>query len=264
MQFLWRKITEIARKYNIIAAGDTACGFANTAMILADKGMIPKVLATVVRAASIPRSLVAYQEGPTGPSKDCAYEGPFLKAITGIPISMEGKTSACAHLSKLGNISAAFADLWSNESVQNVRLLSTFAPTVYLEQLIYDCRLHNVAAKQGKKSALQLRDWLIESDAGKDPQAYIFKPDNIIRIAQCIVGQSDPLKMTISAINETLAILENAADKNDLKLSDTEKRWLTMLQNQLELVPADESELYASINSGEYKNKYQLTEYGFN
>ena len=25
------------------------------------------------------------------------YEGPFLKAIAGVPISMEGKTAACIH-----------------------------------------------------------------------------------------------------------------------------------------------------------------------
>jgi methanol---5-hydroxybenzimidazolylcobamide Co-methyltransferase len=42
MSFLWNKIVEISGKKNLIAAGDTACGFANTAMILADKGMLPR------------------------------------------------------------------------------------------------------------------------------------------------------------------------------------------------------------------------------
>ena len=96
------------------------------------------------------RTLVALEEGAVGPDKDCGYEGPFLKAITGTPISMEGKTSAGAHFSPLGNIAACCADLWSNESVQNIKLLSGMAPIVYLEQLEYDVRLMNQALKAGK------------------------------------------------------------------------------------------------------------------
>lgn len=34
--------------------------------------------------------------------KDCGYENPILKAITGYPMAMEGKTSACAHFSPMG------------------------------------------------------------------------------------------------------------------------------------------------------------------
>ena len=104
MEWLWNQITEIASQYNVIPGGDTACGFSNTAMQLAGKGMLPSLLAALDRAASVPRSLAAYENGAVGPSKDCAYEGPFIKAITGYPISMEGKSSSCAHFSHLGNI----------------------------------------------------------------------------------------------------------------------------------------------------------------
>ena len=45
------------------------------------------------------------------------------KAIAGVPISMEGRSATCAHLSPIGNIAAAAADLWSNESVQDTPLL---------------------------------------------------------------------------------------------------------------------------------------------
>src|SRR6185437_4433992 len=95
------------------------------------------------------RSLAAFEEGAVGPSKDCAYEGPVLKAIAGVPISMEGKSASCAHFSPVGNIAAAMCDLWSNESVQNVRLLSGNAPEAFAETLIYDCRLMNAAAAKG-------------------------------------------------------------------------------------------------------------------
>lgn len=68
-------------------------------MFLAEKGFIPHAFAAVIRIAAVPRALVAFEQSAVGPSKDCAYEGPYLKAITGMPISMEGKTVAGAHLS---------------------------------------------------------------------------------------------------------------------------------------------------------------------
>ena len=106
---------------------------------------------------SVARSLVAYERGAVGPSKDCAYEGPYIKAITGYPISLEGAEAAVAHASPVGNIAKATADLWSNESVQNIKLLGGMAPICYLEQLIYDCRLMNEALADGPDAALLYR-----------------------------------------------------------------------------------------------------------
>lgn len=91
MSWLWRQITRISTAHRrVVSGGDSACGFANTAMQLAGQKMLPEVLAAVIRAMSAVRSLVAFEQGAQGPSKDCAYEGPILKAITGRPISMEG------------------------------------------------------------------------------------------------------------------------------------------------------------------------------
>ncbi|CAG0954816.1 partial methanol---5-hydroxybenzimidazolylcobamide Co-methyltransferase, partial [Anaerolineae bacterium] len=152
MEFLWTMIVDVASQHRVVPGADSACGFANTAMQLAGQGMLPEVLAAVIRAASVVRSLMAYRVGATGPSKDCAYEGPVIKAITGTPIAMEGKSASCAHFSPVGNVAAAMCDLWSNESVQNLRLLSGSAPEAFLELLAYDCRLFNEATRQ-KKSA---------------------------------------------------------------------------------------------------------------
>ena len=102
MRFLWTELDRIARKHGVHCAGDTACGFGNTAMVLAEQKMIPRVFAAVVRAVSAVRTLVCYECGAVGPGKDCGYENPILKAITGFPMAMEGKTAACAHLSPLG------------------------------------------------------------------------------------------------------------------------------------------------------------------
>jgi methanol--5-hydroxybenzimidazolylcobamide Co-methyltransferase len=193
MEWLWGELVAAAAAEGKIAGGDSACGFANTAMQLAHQKLLPEVLAAVVRAMAAARSLVAYECGATGPSKDCAYEGPVLKAITGCTISMEGKSAACAHLSPVGNIACMAADLWSNESVQNVKLLSAKAPEVFLEILAYDCRLLNAAARQGK--AAWMRDLLVESDEYASPQALVLGPEATIRIARArrrACGRSRP------------------------------------------------------------------------
>lgn len=252
MAFLWDAIGEACRGTSCLPAGDTACGFANTAMVLADRKMIPRVFAAIVRVLAAVRSLVAYEHGAVGPSKDCAYEGPYLKAITGMPIAMEGKSAACAHLSHLGNIAAATADLWSNESVQNVRLLGGDAPVVSVEQLIYDCRLFNEAAADGPDAARRLRDWMVRSDASRDPQAYILTPDNVIRIAQAIVSREGTYGRCRAAASETLALLREGYEGGKLKLSDREAHWLDMLDMQMESLPPDEAAALASFDAAAY------------
>ena len=88
MTYLWKNIVEISGQYHVIPAGDSACGFANTAMVLAEQHYIPRVWAALIRVLAVPRSLIAFEEGAVGPNKDCAYEGPYIKAITGYPISL--------------------------------------------------------------------------------------------------------------------------------------------------------------------------------
>jgi methanol--5-hydroxybenzimidazolylcobamide Co-methyltransferase len=63
MAYLWQHIVEISGTYGSLPAGDLACGFANTAMVLAEQRYIPKVWAAVIRVLSVARSLVAF-EGP--------------------------------------------------------------------------------------------------------------------------------------------------------------------------------------------------------
>ncbi len=241
MAWLWDQIGGICRSGGeAVPGGDTACGFANTAMQLAGQKLLPEVLAAVVRAMSAVRSLVAFEHGAVGPSKDCAYEGPVIKAITGCPISMEGKSAACAHFSPLGNIAAAMCDLWSNESVQNVRLLSGNAPEVFTEVLAYDCRLMNIAASRGE--ALLLRDWLIESDQWLSPQAALLSPAATVRIANAIVSSSDPYQRCLSAGSAAISVLREGIATGRLALSAREIQWLDRIEAALATMPP-ESEL---------------------
>ncbi len=242
MKFIWDHIFAIARKHGVHAAGDTACGFGNTAMVLAERKMIPRVFAAVVRAITAVRSLVAYECGAVGPGKDCGYENPILKAITGCPMSMEGKTAACAHLSPVGNLAAATADLWSNESVQNIKLLGGMAPTCYMEQLIYDCRLMNAARADGEENALRLRDWLVKSDAGLDPQAMVITPESSVRIAEAIVGAENHYRAGIAAARAAIEVMRETSDSGCLRIQDKESSWLERMEDELDDLPDAEDE----------------------
>lgn len=247
MHKLWTSITDIADRNGVVSAGDTACGFANTAMVLADKKYVPKVMSAVIRVIAAVRSLAAYEAGAVGPHKDCGYEGVFVKAITGTPISMEGKSSACAHLSSLGNVAACVADLWSNESVQNIKLLSGMAPTASMEQLIYDCRLMNVAASQGRDKALMLRDWLSLSDEYYDPQAYVLKPEVVLDISKVIVSEKTPYLRAKRAALYTLDILQKAYEAGNLKVDEREVVFFDTLRAQLDSASDDEEEFIAEM-----------------
>jgi methanol--5-hydroxybenzimidazolylcobamide Co-methyltransferase len=262
MHFLWQKIVSVANNHGKIAAGDSACGFGNTAMVLAEKKYIPRVFAALVRVISVVRSIVAIEDGAIGPDKDCAYEGPFLKAITGIPISMEGKTAACAHLSPIGNISSACADLWSNESVQNIKLLSGMAPTAYLEQLEYDARLMNEALKAGKMHREVLQQLLVASDEYTDPQALILSPKNVIRISgELIKGES----YVANAKNGALAaidLIEEALNSGRMKLPEMETNYLPILRDDLNSIPDSESDFIEMMLPLIDQSKFIPSEYG--
>jgi methanol---5-hydroxybenzimidazolylcobamide Co-methyltransferase len=77
-----------------------------------------------MRSGPLYEAMLATFDGcaAVGPGKDCGYENPILKAITGFPMAMEGKTSACAHLSPLGNIAAAMCNTWSQACGQLSKL----------------------------------------------------------------------------------------------------------------------------------------------
>jgi len=240
MRFLWTALDKIAKQYGVHCAGDTACGFGNTAMVLAEQKMIPRVFAAVVRAISAVRTLVGYECGCVGPGKDCGYENVILKAITGFPMAMEGKTSACAHLSPLGNIAAATCDTWSNESVQNIKLLGGMAPTVYMEQLIYDTRLMNQALADGRVASLMYQKWMINSDAALDPQAYVLSPASAITLAQAIVSSPDYYSAGKNVALAAIKLLSEGHKNGQVKISELELPWLDTMRDTIEELPSAE------------------------
>jgi methanol--5-hydroxybenzimidazolylcobamide Co-methyltransferase len=264
IRFLWEYIVDICRRDGIVPSGDSACGFANTAMVLAEQKLIPRFFAAIVRAASVPRTLEAIEAGAVDPTKDCAYEGPYLKAIAGVPISMEGKSAACAHLSTIGNISQAVCDCWSNESTHNVRLLSTIAPVVSMEELTYDCRLMNTSMAHGKDKAALLRDWLSESDCRLDPQAWVLRPDVVLEISREIVREDTCCRRTVAAARAAVQSLRRAQESGELNLRENERKWVDILQSQCDMLPDTEEQLLEQmLVNPMVAPKFKAEEYGF-
>ncbi|MDD4691646.1 MAG: methyltransferase MtaB domain-containing protein [Eubacterium aggregans] len=260
MEFLWGNLVKLAEENNCYAAGDSACGFANTAMVLAEKGFIPKVFAAVMRVVAVPRALVAFEQGAVGPSKDCAYEGPYLKAMTGSPIAMEGKSAAGAHLSPIGNIAACVCDTWSNESIQQVKLLSEMAPVVGMEQLVYDCRLMNTATEKGQNR--MLRDLLAESDAPLDVQAWVLKPDVVLKISKELVKVQDKFLQTKLAAKLTINELRDAMKAEKVLYDRRDMKWLDKMEKAVDKIPDDKEKFYEEMKSSLDFDKFLPGEYG--
>jgi methanol---5-hydroxybenzimidazolylcobamide Co-methyltransferase len=260
MRFLWKLISGIARSNGTVAGGDTACGFGNTAMMLAEKRNIPKCFAAVVRAATAARSLIAYEEGAVGPGKDCGYENVYLKAVTGLPMSMEGKSAACAHLSPVGNVAAAAADLWSNESVQTIKLLGGMAPTVSFEQLTYDCRLMNRALETGREKTLQ--SLLVESDAGLDPQALILAPEPAMAVAKAVVNAPHPYGAVKDASLTAVRLIREACAAGKVLIDAVEMPYLDRMEETLTSMPATEQEFIDRMMPAVDRSKFHPAEYG--
>jgi methanol--5-hydroxybenzimidazolylcobamide Co-methyltransferase len=259
MEFLWKAIVRISLEQGVVPGADSACGFANTAMQLASQGMLPEVLASVIRAASAVRSLVAFSCGALGPSKDCAYEGPVIKAITGAPISMEGKSASCAHFSPVGNVAGSLCDLWSNESVQNIRLLSGSAPEAYLESLADDCRVMNQALRSGQER--QYRDMIVESDVHLSPQALVLSPDSTIRIAEAILLERSPYARTRAAAREAVNVIRDAVREGRLVLPKRESEWLNRIESALDGLPDAEEALLGRMTET-YGTLFTPSSYG--
>ncbi|MGO8675842.1 MAG: methyltransferase MtaB domain-containing protein [Limisphaerales bacterium] len=261
MRFLWTHLQRIASARGVHCAGDTACGFGNTAMVMAEQKMIPRVFAAVVRAISAVRTLACYEAGAVGPGKDCGYENIILKAITGFPMAMEGKIAACAHLSPVGNIAAAACDTWSNESIQNIKLLGGMAPTCSLEQLIYDCRLMNEALADGPEAALLYRKWMVASDVHRDPQALVLAPESAIVLARAIVAAPNDYAAGRAAGLTALRLIRDAHSNGALKLPPRELPWLERLQTSLETLPDEESRFIDMMMGQVDTSRFRAAEY---
>jgi len=135
------------------------------------------------------------------------------------------------------------------------------APTCYVEQLIYDCRLMNEALAEGRDSALRYRKWMIASDAHRDPQAFILTPDSVIQIALAIVNAPDAYHAGQAAGLTALRLMRDAYRDGALKIPLREVPWLDRLQKTLESLPPSETEFISRMMAQVDTTKFVPADY---
>jgi methanol--5-hydroxybenzimidazolylcobamide Co-methyltransferase len=263
MAWLWPQIVATAKKHGITPGGDTDCARGNTAMFMAGGYTatdVPHTIGALARACSAARSLVAYECGATGPTKDCAYEDPIIKAITGVPITMEGVASACAHAELQSNLVSAVVDLWSNEAVEYHDMFGGSSVEVFTEILGYNVAQMNSAIELGLAKELQAIN--IASDKYRDVHGFMLSPDSAYEIGKAIVANADSYYLrSKAAVLKTAELI--AGDKKML-LSDFEKDALANARKAVEALPDNEGD-FVDMCLSEYKKVpgFDPTSYGF-
>ncbi len=264
MEWIWPQIVEIAKNADCIAGGDTNCSEANTAMFMAG-GMIskdvPHVMGALCRAFAASRTLVAYECGATGPTKDCAYEDPIIKAMSGVPISTEGKTSACAHSDLAGNLIGAVTDLWSNEAVEYHDMFGATTTSVFAEILGYDCAQFNSAIELGYQE--EFKAILVNSDMYRDSHSLVLAPNNAWEIGNAIVNNREKGNYA-SARAGALKAAAIINDDEKMKLTVLEQSALDGAMRDLEALPDAEGD-FIDMCLDKYKNVkgFNPASYGF-
>jgi len=213
---------------------------------------IPRTFSAVTRAIASARTLVAIEAGATGPDKDCGYEGPILKAISGRPSAQEGKGAQDSHADLMGNLTAQVCDLWSNESVEYHAEFGGSSVQCWLGVIGYEAALMN-SAKAMKQDKV-LRDLYMTSDRFRAPEAYCIAYDNAYRIGQAIVGEGKSYYLRAKAAGQKACeLLQAANDSGKLKMSKQEKETLQKMTADLASLPTEEGK-FVDWALKEYKN----------
>lgn len=256
MEWLWPQLVDICKKNKVIAGGDTNCAGANTSMFMAggylDKD-VARTFAAVTRCIASARTLIAYEAGATGPDKDCGYEGPILKAISGKPSAQEGKGAQCAHADLMGNLMAHTCDLWSNESVEYHPEFGGSSVACWLGVIGYEAALMNTA-KQLKQDKM-LRDLYMAADQYKSPEGFCISIPRAYEIGKAIVAEGNDiyLRSRAAGLKAAELIMESNAQKGGMRLSKYEKDVLMKIIVDLKSLP-DDQEKFKDWALKTYKN----------
>ena len=239
---LWTQLTDICRKHGTIPGGDSNCASANMAMFMAGGFIdndVQKTYSAIARCISAARTLCAMEAGAMGPGKDCGYENIIVKAITGMPMSQEGKSSQCAHCDLVGNLMAQCCDLWSNESVEYHPEFGGTSVQCWTGLIGYECSLMNTAILTKKDKVL--RDLYMISDRSRSPESYLLSYDNAWTIGKAIVDAEDNIYERSKAAAITGArILTEAYERKRLGLTKKQSLALNKIIRDLESLPDEE------------------------
>lgn len=249
MEHVWTQAVDICNKNNTIPAGDTNCSGANTVMFIAggltDKD-VAHTFAALARAICSPRSLVAMEVGCTGPDKDCAYEGPIVKAVTGVPTCQEGKDCTCAHGDVMGNLTAQICDIWTNESVEYHEEFGGTTAAVWFQALAEECALMNMAKQTGNDKLL--RDLYMSVDIYRSPQPLILAYPHALEIGKAIAGAGeDYYDRAKAAAMKAADIMKAFHDNGKLPLTKFEQDALNDAMKRFPALPASSAFISSKV-----------------
>jgi methanol--5-hydroxybenzimidazolylcobamide Co-methyltransferase len=119
----------------------------------------------------------------------------------------------------------------------------------------------NRALKDGRQAALTLRNWLVESDAALDPQAWVLTPESVIEISNAIITAPNPCQAGVAAARRAVELLREAQSANRLKIPQRELRFLDTMLTQLDNLPTDTDEFISEQKSLADPTRYLPAEY---
>ena len=266
MSYIWEECTNICKKHKTIPGGDTNCSGANVAMFMAGGYLdndVQRTFSAVTRAISAARTLAACEAGAVGPDKDCGYEGPIVKSITGKPTAQEGKNCQCAHCDLQGNLIAQCCDLWSNESVEYHPEFGGTSVQCWGGSLGYEASLMNTAIQL--KQEKTLRDLYMYSDRQRGPEAYILAYDHAYMIGKAIADNGNDLYMRAKVAGQTAAdIIMKGYNSKELALTNKQLEVVQDIQKKLAALP-DDTDKFVEYCTKEFKDsvpRYNPKNYG--
>ena len=233
-------------------------------MVLAEQKMIPRVFAAVVRAVTAVRSLVAYECGAVGPGKDCGYENPILKAITGIPDGDGGQDLRLRALQPDGQPRRGVL----RHLVERVGAERQTPRRHGTDVLHGATRLRLPPDEPGPLGrrglrAQMLQRWFVDSDIALDPQAFIISPYRLgrDRARHRGVRLALPCRPRRGAHRDPADAARPTATGR-LRIADNEVGWLDMMTDTLDDLPEDEGEFIAEQLAMADADKFLPAEYG--
>ncbi|MFA5452269.1 MAG: methyltransferase MtaB domain-containing protein [Candidatus Methanomethylophilaceae archaeon] len=266
MENIWTEFVKIAKKHKTIAGGDTNCSGANVSMFMAGGFLdndVQRTFSAVTRCISAARTMVAMECGATGPDKDCGYEGPIIKSITGRPAAQEGKNCQCAHADLQGNLMAQVTDLWSNESVEYHPEFGGSSVQCWLGSLGYEVSLMNTAIAAGQEKTL--RDLYMLSDRTRGPEGYVLAYDNAWKVGKAIAAEGNNYYLRAKAAGITGAeIILDGYKKKELPLTKKQFDVLEKIIKDLKALP-DEEDKFVNYCVKKYKDEivgFNMKNYG--
>ena len=109
--------------------------------------------------------------------------------------------------------------------------------------------------------ASRLQKWLADSDSRLSPQAYVLRPDVVLRLSEKIAQFDDPYGRTLAGARAAIAEIKSAYEKKELTIWPRDAKWIERIENQLDEIPDDPEELIEEMVPN-LAGKFLPKEYG--